>query len=128
MYQSDVAPLTRVLMKHPREAFVGPERIAEQWQALSYVGPPDYDEACREADALAALLERLGATVDWMPANDIGLDSIYARDASLVSNAGAILARMGKGARPGQSIARRPGGLDIKGTCPRCLPGSLDAR
>ena len=105
MYQSEVAPLKRVLMKHPRDAFVSPQRIAEQWQTLSYLGPPDYDEACHEADALAALLERLGATVDWMPADDIGLDSVYARDASLVSNAGAILARMGKGARSAEPDA-----------------------
>ena len=105
MYQSEVAALERVLMKHPRDAFVSAERIAEQWQALSYMGPPEYDEACREADALAALLERLGATVDWMTANDIGLDSVYARDASLVSNAGAILARMGKGSRSAEPEA-----------------------
>lgn len=105
MYQSEVAPLKRVLMKHPRDAFVSPQRIAEQWQPLSYTGPPDYDEACREADALAALLERLGATVDWMSADDIGLDSVYARDASLVSNAGAILACMGKGARSAEPDA-----------------------
>jgi N-dimethylarginine dimethylaminohydrolase len=105
MYQSEVAPLKRVLMKHPRDAFFSQARIAEQWQALGYSGPPDFDAACREADALAALLERLGATVDWMPANDVGLDSVYARDASLVSNAGTILARMGKGPRSAEPEA-----------------------
>ncbi len=105
MYQSEVTPLKRVLMKHPRDAFFSQQRIAEQWQALGYSGPPDYDAACREADALAALLERLGATVDWMPANDVGLDSVYVRDASLVSNAGAILARMGKGSRSAEPEA-----------------------
>lgn len=105
MYQSEVAPLKRILMKHPRDAFFSQARIAEQWQALGYSGPPDFDAACREADALAALLERLGATVDWMPANDVGLDSVYARDASLVSNAGTILARMGKGPRSAEPEA-----------------------
>jgi N-dimethylarginine dimethylaminohydrolase len=105
MYQSDVAPLERVLMKHPRDAFISPLRIAEQWQALNYVGPPDYDQACREADALAALLESLGAVIDWMPTDDIGMDSIYQRDASVVSNAGAILARMGKGQRAAEPEA-----------------------
>ena len=105
MYQSEVAPLQRVLMKHARDAFVSQERIAEQWQVLGYLGPPDYDAACRETDALAALLERLGAVVDWMPADDIGLDSIYTRDASLVSDSGAILARMGKGSRSAEPEA-----------------------
>ena len=128
MYQSEVAPLQRVLMKHPRDAFVSAERITEQWQALGYSGPPDYDEACREADALAVLLERLGAMVDWMPANDIGLDSLYTRDASLVSNAGAILARMGKGPRsaePGAVGREYPAlGMHVLGSIEE--PGTLE--
>ena len=52
MYQSDVSPLRRVLMKHARDAFVAPGRITEQWEDLNYSGPPVYEEACRESDAL----------------------------------------------------------------------------
>jgi len=128
MYQSDVAPLERVLMKHPRDAFISPERIAEQWQALNYLNPPDYDAACRESDALAALLERLGTVVDWMPGEDIGMDSIYQRDASLVCNAGAILARMGKDLRSAEpeAIGRQYPELGMRVLGSIEAPGTLE--
>lgn len=110
--QSDVAPLRRVVLKHARDALVGPGRIAEQWAALDYASPPDFDAACRESDALAALLASLGVRVEWLPPEDAGLDSIYVRDAAVVGDAGAVLARMGKPARApepahlGRALAR----------------------
>lgn len=97
--QSEVAPLRRVLLKHAQDAFVSPGRIAEQWAGLDYLGAPDYDVACREYDAFAELLEELGAALEWMPPEDAGLDSIYVRDASVVSDAGVLLCRMGKASR-----------------------------
>ena len=99
MYQSDVSPLRRVLMRHASDAFISPSRIAEQWENLNYVDAPDYELACRESDALAAQLEDLGVTVEWARGGDFGLDSIYMRDASVLSNSGAILCRMGKESR-----------------------------
>ena len=99
MYQSEVHPLRRVVMKHARDAFVGPERIAQQWIDLGYAGEPDYDAACRESDELGALLERLGTEVEWLSAADVGLDSVYVRDASVLTDGGAVLCRMGKEAR-----------------------------
>ena len=99
MYQSDVSPLRRVLMRHAGDAFISPSRIAEQWENLNYVDAPDYELACRESDALAAQLEDLGVTVEWARGGDFGLDSIYMRDASVLSNSGAILCRMGKKSR-----------------------------
>lgn len=98
-FQSDVAPLRRVVLKHARDAFQSPQRIGEQWRALHYLGPPDFDEACRESDGFAGLLEDLGVGVEWMPADDVGMDSLYVRDASIVTDRGPILCRMGKRAR-----------------------------
>jgi len=110
--QSDTAPLRRVVLKHARDAFVAPTRIAEQWASLDYSAPPDFEAACRESDALAALLDSLGVTVAWMPSEDAGLDSIYVRDAAVVCDAGVVLGRMGKPARSaepgllGRALAR----------------------
>jgi len=104
--QSDVGRLRRVLLEHARSAFGDQHRIAGQWGALDYLAEPEYDSACRESDAFAALLESLGVTVEWMPAtNDevgVGLDSIYVRDAAVVTDRGAVLSRMGKRARAGE--------------------------
>ena len=105
-YQSDVAPLRRALLKHARDGFVSPQRIADQWAGLGYLGSPDYDRACREFDGFADLLERLGVKLEWMPAADIGLDSIYGRDPSVLCDEGVVLCRMGKGARAGEPEAQ----------------------
>ena len=58
-FQSDVAPLRRIALKHARDALVGPERVSDQWATLRYLSAPDYDKACREFDDFASLLERL---------------------------------------------------------------------
>jgi N-dimethylarginine dimethylaminohydrolase len=106
-FQSEVLPLRRVLLKHARDAFVSPERIGAQWRALGYLSEPEYDAACREYDDFASLLERLGARTEWLPADDLGLDSIYVRDAAIVSDAGAIPCSMGKAARAPEPDAQR---------------------
>ena len=102
--QSDVAPLRRVVLKHARDAFVGAARISEQWTALDWLAPPDFDAACRESDAFGALLESLGVAIEWLPAADVGLDSIYVRDAAVVCDAGAVLSRMGKRMRADEPV------------------------
>jgi len=126
--QSDVAPLRRVLMKHARDAFVSPARIAEQWSALDYSAPQYLDTACRESDALAALFGSLGVEVVWLPAIDAGLDSIYLRDAGVVSDAGAVLGRMGKSARAAEPALLGHGlvevGLSVLGRIEP--PGTLE--
>lgn len=99
VYQSDTAPLRRVLLKHARDAFVAQARVDAQWSSLNYLERPDFPAACGESDAFAALLERLGVAVAWMPPGDVGLDSLYVRDASIVCDRGAILCSMGKEAR-----------------------------
>jgi N-dimethylarginine dimethylaminohydrolase len=126
--QSDVGPLRRVVLKHACDAFVSESRIAEQWASLGWLAPPDLDAACRESDAFGALLESLGVAVEWLPAEDAGLDSIYVRDAALVCDAGTVLARMGKRTRAaepallGRALAEV--GVPVLGTIEP--PGTLE--
>lgn len=126
--QSEVRPLRRVVLKHARDAFVSAPRIAEQWRELGYLAQPDYDVACRESDALGALLERLGVAIEWMPATDVGLDSIYVRDASLLCDRGAIACRMGKVARAPEpeALAACYGQLDVPVLGAIESPGTLE--
>jgi N-dimethylarginine dimethylaminohydrolase len=118
-YQSEVAELRRALLKHAQDAFRSAEWIAGEWRKLAYLGPPDYDRACRECDAFASLLEGFGVSIEWLPRDDTGLDSIYVRDASVVSDAGVVLGRMGKPARAGEPRAHgsflREAGLGMAG-------------
>jgi N-dimethylarginine dimethylaminohydrolase len=89
--------LARVLVKHARDAFVSEDVIARQWTSLNFSGPPDFSRALAEYDAFLELLKGCGTDVVFLPRSEnVTLDSIYTRDASLVSAGGVILASMGK--------------------------------
>ena len=59
--QSMVAPLRRVAVKRPRDAFRDAASITAQWKDLNYTAPPDLDAAEAEFDALVRALEDGGA-------------------------------------------------------------------
>ena len=95
--QTEFAPLQRVMMKHPKDAFIDGATIEAQWRTLGFTAPPDLGRACEEFDALVRLLEAGGAEVHLLPRNDATtLDAIYARDAAVVCEQGVVLCRMGK--------------------------------
>jgi N-dimethylarginine dimethylaminohydrolase len=105
---SEVGELTRVVVKHARDAFVDEATIAAQWRDLRFAAAPDLARAIDEYDAFLALLQSCGASVHLLPRDGrTTLDSIYVRDASVVSHRGVILARMGKPQR-----AREPEAQD----------------
>ena len=99
--------LTHVAVKHARDAFVSPEAIARQWASHGFTAAPDFDAACREHDAFLEILARHGVEPTLLPA-DAGttIDSIYTRDASLVTPRGVVLCAMGKAARAGEPAAQ----------------------
>ncbi len=104
--QNETGVLRKVLLKHPRDAFRSREYIREHWDSLNYLRPPDFSRALREFDYFIRILEDAGAEVCFLPGDErTGLDSIYVRDAGLVSNRGIISARMGKEARLGEPEA-----------------------
>ncbi len=107
--QSMVAPLTRLLLKHPRDAWQSQARVDVEWQTLNYTARPDFARAVAEYDALVALLAVCGIECHYLPRDDATtLDSIYTHDPLIVSRDGAILGRMGKDARRGEPDTARP--------------------
>jgi N-dimethylarginine dimethylaminohydrolase len=98
--QSEVGRLTRVLVKHARDAFVSQDVIDKQWRSLNFTAPPDFSRAVDEYDGFLEILRASGAEAIRLPRDErVNLDSIYTRDASIVCNRGSILANMGKPAR-----------------------------
>jgi len=94
---SEVGRLTRVLVKHARDAFVSQSVIDQQWKALNFTAPPDYAKAVSEYDAFLELVQTCGADIACLPRDErVTIDSIYTRDASVLCPTGAILASMGK--------------------------------
>jgi N-dimethylarginine dimethylaminohydrolase len=89
--------ITRIVLKHARDAFVDDRSIDAQWRNLNFTGRPDLQRATAEYDGFVRIIEDSGAAIDWLPPNpQTTLDSIYVRDASLVTERGAILCAMGK--------------------------------
>src|SRR5262245_64677259 len=78
--------LSTVLVKHVRDAFIDEATLAAQWKALNYTAKPDLGRAIDEYDRFIDILRSAGPTVHVLP-RDIPttLDSIYVRDASIVS-------------------------------------------
>lgn len=104
--QTEYAPLGRVLLKAPREAFVSEERIGQQWQQLGYSQAPELSRAIDEHQILVEKLRELGADPHLLPEDArVGLDSLYPRDAAVICHKGAVLCRMGKPARQVEPVA-----------------------
>lgn len=98
-------PLQRVLVKHPRQAFVSQENILDRWQNEGYVASPDYREALKEYEQFLKILRDYVDQVDYLPqSGSTGLDSIYAHDPVKFSPHGAIILNSGKIARQTEAI------------------------
>jgi N-dimethylarginine dimethylaminohydrolase len=101
-----VAPLRRVILKKPEDAFRSSLQIGREWKSLGYLRPPELARSSRDHNRLAALLTDAGAEALYLPADDrTGLDSIYVHDPVLVTDHGAIVFQMGKIARRGEGSA-----------------------
>ena len=131
--------LTAVLVKHAREAFVDEATIATQWQRLNFSAPPDLPRALDEYERFLAVVATTGCDIVYLPADEgMTLDSIYTRDAAIVSDRGVILASMGKASRSAEPEAEgrvlRSSGWPVAGAIhpPGRLEGGdliwLDAR
>ncbi len=99
--QSMYAPLRRVLVKRPDEAFGKADPVA--WH---YTARPDLAAAQQEHDDLVALLRKGGAEVIYHEEAQPGrADAIFTFDPALVTDHGAILLSMGKERRRGEEAA-----------------------
>lgn len=104
--QSEVAKIEKILVKHPREAFISQTNVGAQWKRLNYSGPPDYNKALREYEQFVGLLKREVSKIHFLPKSEkTGLDSVYVRDALITTPMGVILCNMGKDERRGEPSA-----------------------
>jgi len=99
--QSMVEPLRRVLVRRPDEAFGDADPA--RWH---YVSRPDLEVARTEHDAFTATLREAGCEVFYhdAPLPDHA-DAIFTHDPVIVTDAGAVVLRMGKAERRGEEAA-----------------------
>jgi N-dimethylarginine dimethylaminohydrolase len=117
------------MLKHVREAFVNHEAIEREWRALNFTSAPEWSRAVEEYDRFVEVVSSTGATVDFLSTSSgTGMDSVYVRDASVITDRGAILCRMGKAQREGEPAAQeaafRALGIPVLGAIQ--APGRLE--
>jgi N-dimethylarginine dimethylaminohydrolase len=96
-----VAPLRRVLVKRPDEAFGAAD--PERWH---YTARPLLDAARREHDAFVEILREDGCEIIYHEsAPPDCADAIFTHDPAIVTDAGAIMLGMGKPARGDEPAA-----------------------
>jgi N-dimethylarginine dimethylaminohydrolase len=96
-----VAPLRRVLVKRPDEAFGAAD--PEYWH---YSARPVLSAAQREHDAIVDVLREAGCEIIYHEtAPPDCADAIFTHDPAIVTDAGAIVLNMGKRARAGEPAA-----------------------
>ncbi len=99
--QSMIAPLRRVLVRRPSEAFALADPL--KWH---YTSKPNLEIAQQEHDGLVSSLRQTGAEIiyhdETLPDH---ADSIFTFDPALVTDAGAVILSMGKELRRGEEAA-----------------------
>ena len=92
-----VNSVERILLKHPRDAFLSQQKINSESKKLNYLSPPDLDLAIKQYDLFVKLIKSFGSEVYFLPAdNNTSLDSIYTHDPCTMTNNGLIVCNMGK--------------------------------
>jgi N-dimethylarginine dimethylaminohydrolase len=94
---NEYGALRTVAVKHPRAAFLDQATLDAQWVPHGFTARPEFTLACHQYDAFLEALAAHGTEFVHLPADDTTtIDSIYARDASVVAPPGVVLASMGK--------------------------------
>lgn len=98
--------LNKVILKHPRDAFVSQEHLRKEWKKYNYIKEPDYIKAQQEFEQFLSILKEHVAEIEFLPVfESAGLDSLYAHDPVKFTKAGAIILKSGKKLRLPEAAA-----------------------
>ena len=95
-----VNPIKKILLKHPKNAFVDQKTINNQYLDLNYSKAPDFNKAINDYEKFTSLIKSFGIELHFLSKDySTSLDSIYTHDPCVITNKGVILCNMGKKAR-----------------------------
>ncbi len=122
--QAMSANLVRVLMRRPGKSLIAAD--AREWH---YGQAFDGEKAVEQHKHFARLVEKSGADIIWLEDEGDGLaDSMFTHDPSLMTDAGAVILRMGKALRVPEAElheeAYRKAGIPILGRIK--APGTVE--
>jgi N-dimethylarginine dimethylaminohydrolase len=118
---SEYGILKEVFIKTAKAAFINQNVVDEQWKDLNFLDKPDFQKALEEYEEFETLLKSEGTKVSYFPENiAVTMDSMYCRDASIVTDFGVIICNMGKIQRIPEAEASKAiyleNGIKILGT------------
>lgn len=100
--------LDSVILKPVSAAFRSDQTISEQWELLNFLEKPDLEAAIDEYREFESILRDHKTKVLHLPEQeDLSLDSVYCRDASIATDFGMILCHMGKKERNREPKAQK---------------------
>lgn len=103
---SEYGRIATVMLKRAEDAFIDDASLTAQWKQLNFTSRPDLKSAIDQYRKFENILTSRGVRTIFLPADKkLSLDSIYTRDASIVSDFGVILCNMGKASRAGEPDA-----------------------
>jgi len=89
--------ISRILIKHPKDAFISQKNLSNTWKEFNYTSEPDYGTVLKEYAVFESIIKENVTHVDYLQRSDnVGLDSIYTHDPLKVTKKGAIFFNTGK--------------------------------
>ena len=103
---SEFGRITEMYIKRVEDSFLTERAITGQWEELNYLAKPDLIEAKQEYASLVSIFESANINLHYFSRRDhLTMDSIYCRDATIMTDFGVILCNMGKQLRQTEPVA-----------------------
>ncbi len=100
--------IDRILIKHPKDAFISQENLSKTWETFNYTSEPVYKTVLKEYEVFENIIRENVSNVDYLPQSEnVGLDSIYTHDSLKITEKGAIFFNTGK-------ILRQKEGFEVE--------------
>ncbi len=97
---SEYLPLASVFIKTAVDSFIDEDKLKAEWKELNYLSKPDLLASKIEYIAFEAILKNEEIDIKYFPMDEqLSLDAMYCRDASIATNYGMIICTMGKEGR-----------------------------
>ena len=101
-----VDPIKRIVLKHPKDAFINQNKINSEYKSLNFLGAPNLKESLKEFEQFTKILNSFDIKLQFLEKDEsTTIDSIYTHDPLIISNSGAIICNMGKKNRIPEKVA-----------------------
>ncbi|MCB0689532.1 MAG: hypothetical protein KDC53_23495 [Saprospiraceae bacterium] len=106
--QAEYGLIKSLTLKCAEDAFISPDKVDAEWKDLAFTEALDWHESVREYAVFMAILEDRHRQIHYLVEDaSQSLDSIYCRDAAIMTDSGLILCNMGKENRRREPSAYR---------------------